>query len=275
MIWGILIPLILLATACRALLQSQIKAASQPLLDTKVMANEAASRRWSDLNALYKAHQFGTESLTREELGRQLNGGRSFQPLNPENDHARYLWTDGSSGIMVELDFDGQNRWIGYRPHRTLPLSPSLFEIVSIVSKPLRLVFSSFLWPILWAALAVAFAVVGTEYRSAMAEFVLAAAIGCIASFFLGPLNDRSAPDAEVTFALLSAPLVIVVSFLEVAIAFASVRRIRLITDVEQPCLKCGYNLTGNVSGVCPECGTEIPKQLYFRLRNESQSSST
>ena len=25
-------------------------------------------------------------------------------------------------------------------------------------------------------------------------------------------------------------------------------------------CLTCAYNLTGNVSGVCPECGTEINK---------------
>lgn len=25
-------------------------------------------------------------------------------------------------------------------------------------------------------------------------------------------------------------------------------------------CWKCGYNLTGNVSGVCPECGTPIDK---------------
>ena len=24
-------------------------------------------------------------------------------------------------------------------------------------------------------------------------------------------------------------------------------------------CLSCGYDLTGNVSGVCPECGTEVP----------------
>ena len=24
-------------------------------------------------------------------------------------------------------------------------------------------------------------------------------------------------------------------------------------------CSTCGYNLTGNVSGVCPECGTEVP----------------
>ena len=23
-------------------------------------------------------------------------------------------------------------------------------------------------------------------------------------------------------------------------------------------CRKCGYNLTGNVSGICPECGTPI-----------------
>ena len=23
-------------------------------------------------------------------------------------------------------------------------------------------------------------------------------------------------------------------------------------------CLKCGYNLTGNISGVCPECGTAV-----------------
>ncbi len=27
-------------------------------------------------------------------------------------------------------------------------------------------------------------------------------------------------------------------------------------------CARCGYNLTGNVSGTCPECGTPISKQL-------------
>ena len=25
-------------------------------------------------------------------------------------------------------------------------------------------------------------------------------------------------------------------------------------------CLKCGYDLTGNVSGVCPECGAEVAR---------------
>ena len=28
----------------------------------------------------------------------------------------------------------------------------------------------------------------------------------------------------------------------------------------EPECGNCGYNLTGNVSGVCPECGTPIPE---------------
>ena len=26
-------------------------------------------------------------------------------------------------------------------------------------------------------------------------------------------------------------------------------------------CIKCGYNLTGNTSGVCPECGTPVVKK--------------
>jgi hypothetical protein len=26
-------------------------------------------------------------------------------------------------------------------------------------------------------------------------------------------------------------------------------------------CASCGYNLTGNVSGVCPECGKPLPKR--------------
>ncbi|UCC32452.1 MAG: hypothetical protein JSU86_09255 [Phycisphaerales bacterium] len=36
-----------------------------------------------------------------------------------------------------------------------------------------------------------------------------------------------------------------------------SVRR-QLIQRGLPTCLACGYNLTGNVSGVCPECGREI-----------------
>jgi RNA polymerase subunit RPABC4/transcription elongation factor Spt4 len=29
---------------------------------------------------------------------------------------------------------------------------------------------------------------------------------------------------------------------------------------VEPHCVNCDYNLTGNESGMCPECGTPIPE---------------
>ncbi|GJM25902.1 MAG: hypothetical protein DHS20C16_23170 [Phycisphaerae bacterium] len=29
----------------------------------------------------------------------------------------------------------------------------------------------------------------------------------------------------------------------------------------EGQCLNCGYNLTGNASGTCPECGTPVPRE--------------
>jgi len=35
-------------------------------------------------------------------------------------------------------------------------------------------------------------------------------------------------------------------------------RRLRLSGPTGNTCQHCGYNLTGNVSGVCPECGTVI-----------------
>ena len=36
-------------------------------------------------------------------------------------------------------------------------------------------------------------------------------------------------------------------------------------------CLKCGYNLTGNVSGVCPECGTAfVERSIYGKNRDKA-----
>jgi len=29
-------------------------------------------------------------------------------------------------------------------------------------------------------------------------------------------------------------------------------------------CVPCGYDLTGNTSGICPECGAAVPKWTAF-----------
>ena len=39
-------------------------------------------------------------------------------------------------------------------------------------------------------------------------------------------------------------------------------RNRHLKSDGMPHCAKCDYNLTGNVSGICPECGTPIPADL-------------
>jgi predicted RNA-binding Zn-ribbon protein involved in translation (DUF1610 family) len=40
-------------------------------------------------------------------------------------------------------------------------------------------------------------------------------------------------------------------------------------------CQTCGYDLTGNVSGVCPECGKPIPNDLRKKLANNQPEPTT
>lgn len=37
-------------------------------------------------------------------------------------------------------------------------------------------------------------------------------------------------------------------------------------TPVTDPLCPCGYNLTGNISGICPECGTPIARSMIRKL---------
>ena len=63
-------------------------------------------------------------------------------------------------------------------------------------------------------------------------------------------------------FVLLRIPyrLLLAVSLLGIAACqlrgYLLLRRLRMESSI--PCPKCTYNLTGNVSGTCPECGTPI-----------------
>jgi len=42
--------------------------------------------------------------------------------------------------------------------------------------------------------------------------------------------------------------------------------RSRRASESDATCRRCGYDLTGNVSGVCPECGMAIPEDVRKRL---------
>jgi hypothetical protein len=39
------------------------------------------------------------------------------------------------------------------------------------------------------------------------------------------------------------------------------------VRDLSINCGQCGYDLTGNVSGVCPECGWRIPPEIIASIK--------
>ena len=40
----------------------------------------------------------------------------------------------------------------------------------------------------------------------------------------------------------------------------------------EPECGQCGYNLTGNVSGRCPECGWKLTRKMKMRVRLKTRA---
>jgi hypothetical protein len=40
-------------------------------------------------------------------------------------------------------------------------------------------------------------------------------------------------------------------------------------------CTRCGYDLTGNVSGICPECGVPIPEATKEALTQQTDDDKT
>jgi hypothetical protein len=110
-----------------------------------------------------------------------------------------------------------------------------------------------------------------TLYEEQVKQFVLlrdryfapnilnVAASNSVFGFFIS-MSIKPAPEVVVRFPLWLP--VILFAFLPIR-AFIrgpiARRRLRRRRDLGQ-CIGCGYDLTGNVSGVCPECGAAIPK---------------
>ena len=66
----------------------------------------------------------------------------------------------------------------------------------------------------------------------------------------VGSRTVISIPDWELATALLVLPV----------FTFWQWRRWKKIVS-PSGCTECGYNLTGNTSGTCPECGTPVPSK--------------
>ncbi|MCC7290947.1 MAG: hypothetical protein IT449_02660 [Phycisphaerales bacterium] len=71
-------------------------------------------------------------------------------------------------------------------------------------------------------------------------------------------LHSRTVYSATVELLMIGIPLRLTASCLFVLCAVHAAIKVRRrqLRKRSGTCMKCGYNLTGNVSGVCPECGT-------------------
>ena len=76
--------------------------------------------------------------------------------------------------------------------------------------------------------------------------------VALVVGFFMHPVFDGFGPWVAIVGIVLSNALGL----------YCGYRSFRASVWPHKPgplpghCLKCGYNLTGNVSGICPECGT-------------------
>ncbi len=58
-----------------------------------------------------------------------------------------------------------------------------------------------------------------------------------------------------------------------VGLPFLLVRWNRISPYGQRECTICGYDLRGNQSGICPECGTVIPGEQQATIRSENSVS--
>jgi hypothetical protein len=70
-----------------------------------------------------------------------------------------------------------------------------------------------------------------------------------LAVYYIDNIGSLVAEGCGLLLAVVSA----IGTHIAVTKALPSIRK-----EVRGMCVKCGYNLTGNVSGVCPECGTAV-----------------
>jgi predicted RNA-binding Zn-ribbon protein involved in translation (DUF1610 family) len=219
------------------------------------------------LDTLLQQH-WQPPGLTRAQLEAELNEGRPFAPSNLGPQHA--VWQD-PVGFTVQLQFD-EGRWTGWDtsgpPAIPYPPAPQVLQVGETIRGAVFYPLpgrwtggislpgpAAFLWLILlgvccpwWRPL-----------RVILAELSLALAVLSTAAWLFWPGYDIGSRMND----LVCWGVGMIVISMAVFVPLMYVGRKR---NLFPHCQACGYNLTGNVSGRCPECGQEVPKEYRTRL---------
>jgi hypothetical protein len=143
--------------------------------------------------------------------------------------------------------------------NQTYPGAPWLCAFAEMLSVGLMA-----LGPLVWVTGLLAF-YAQPDARPRFAQVMLAGIVITALGWF-------TVPD-QVSLVLPAAPLIAkVVALLFTASLLDVVRRLlplRSLSVAGRHCLTCRYDLTGNISGVCPECGTPTPQSRRRRRDDE------
>lgn len=211
-------------------------------------AASAATERFKVLFDLKKVDQFRP---TLSEVEQAINGGRalSLYPRQPWPDRTSYLWNDPASGMEFCVMYDTEGRFSFDGRWPSGPLFPWAWPTPSPLIMKIRSLWQSSIvaGSLIWCG-GFLLVIVAGRYRPALTEMLLPLAVVWTVVGVFRPSN----PEDAFFWGLLM--------LLSSALLFLGTRRsyrpnLRL-------CSNCEYNLTGNVSGSCPECGTEIPPRV-------------
>lgn len=184
-------------------------------------------------------------------------------PADAKIDHAR--WDDPVSGASLDLDFV-RGRWCGIGLHsgpQTPRPSRTSFDLATDRIRSTIAGSGGGVAPVAWVVLFVV-SLLWARPRLVLSEMTLAIALVATTAWLVHPGATFTWRDITSNDMLVVAALMLLLSG---AVLATEVQRKVQATDGPPTCDGCGYNLTGNVSGVCPECGRPIPQDLQTKIR--------
>lgn len=205
-----------------------------------------------------RVRQLWDKGATRTELEAALNEGRPFQ-TEPQDGYEVATWTDPLAGLSMELTLHNQH-WIAFGTKSptvaaTTPSIPPSDQFTEAIRRSIAGWWSGLgIWT--WLALVLLALVFWRRHALVLLELALAVAVVTTTAWLVAPnyslalkgifSNDMLAIAAMML--LLNAGLVVL-------------SRARQRPPDPRLCTRCGYDLTGNRSGTCPECGTPLSER--------------
>ncbi len=220
-------------------------------------SQQALLRIWDLWDGRHSSRQ-GHQRPSRSELENLLNDGQPFRIIKEDGERQVTRWTDPVSGVIFELKFH-HDEWIGLEGTGKAPLNrprPAPSPLDRFTENIQRRFAGSFNlgWGTGAWLVSLVLCIFWKQQRRILAEIMLALTLMCGTAWLVSPHYSLTLKDVLSNDMLFWAVIMLAIS----GIAFYATHRGVSLPPPWPVCSNCGYNLTGNVSGICPECGVKI-----------------